>query len=181
MNGAKEISEAMSVIGAIRSKTLSEPMHYYLLDVCSGNALVPIIATHLLPVVAARAVDTKKRKGHYDKVKWFHYYEMPFQTCAAFWPTILTAVHPCGNLAYDVVDLARTYDSIEMVVIVPCCVAEPRIPVSNKIPWLSKYQKFCVDIASYLHWGDFDVSIKQDDRIMTPANVLIIGERRPLP
>jgi len=176
--GGKEISEAMAVINAIRGKALSAPMEYDLLDVCSGNALVPIIAAHLLPVKTATAIDTKRRSGRYERVKRFRYLEKAFQAHPVYvdQKLILTAVHPCGELAHDVVQVADGAH-VEMVVIMPCCVGSIwRRPLCD-FGDLSRYERFALDLALSLDQYGFRTHCYRDKHVSSPANMVIVGER----
>lgn len=178
-HGDKEITEAMAVIEAIRSKTLSAPMEYDLLDVCSGNALVPILAAHLLPVARATAVDIKKRSGRYERVKRFTYVETSFQDHNVMAPTILTAVHPCKELACDAAMYATSRLKVKMAVIMPCCVGPICYSkVVANFAKLSKYERFALDIALYMEDMGWSVTCQRDTHVLSPANMVIVAERR---
>jgi hypothetical protein len=71
----KEITESMAIIKHLKKIVLLEPMKYTVVDLCAGNALTSVLSAFMFPVKEAIAVDKNRRKGHYENVKRFVYYE----------------------------------------------------------------------------------------------------------
>lgn len=132
-NGTKKITEAMSIIHAIRRITLSDKMNYSLVDMCSGNALVPIIAAHLLPVRFCVSVDKKSPKPSWTRVKRLHPFgnvdimteenmlDLDINQHLGGEKTILTSVHPCGKLAEQVINIFLRRPQYRYLYMMPCC------------------------------------------------------------
>jgi len=188
-NAKKEITEAMAIIHAIRDYTIKRPMEYVLVDLCSGNALVPIIAAHLLPVRKAFAVDIRPRNGRYDRVKRFKYLNIDILDQAGdveiikhihsdvanndYVPLILTAVHPCSHLADKVVDIWNSF-CFNVLAMMPCCVGDVSGPtlLDKK---LSRYEMWAMKLYDNV---DADKkNVKRDNGVISPANIVITSWR----
>lgn len=132
-NGTKEITESMSIIHAIRHVTLSNKMNYSLVDMCSGNALVPIIAAHLLPVRNCISVDKRLPKSSWTRVKRLYslgsvdimsgekMLDLDINKHLGGKRAILTSVHPCGKLAEQVINIFLRRPQYRHLYMMPCC------------------------------------------------------------
>ena len=110
----KEISEAMAMITHIKSKMLKSPMKYVLIDLCSGNALVPLISAFMLPSKWNYAIDIRERNRSWNKAERFNYKNKNIfeeevldfiNKTASDAPVILSACHSCKNLAERCIEL----------------------------------------------------------------------------
>jgi len=131
----KEISESMALVAAIRSKILSAPGFWNVIDVCAGNALTGILVAHLLPVDQVWAIDKRQRiREGFGKVKKFSYcvqdiYDDVFwATCPS--NTILVASHPCKDLAVKILEIAKSRGW--PAAILPCCISRKNLPEWSK-------------------------------------------------
>ncbi len=177
---AKEISEAMAIIRRIKPWTLENPMKYTLVDLCSGNAFVPVISAFSLPVIHSHAVDKRPRNRPWDRARRFTYNNIDIGTmeCINFitsinGPVILTAVHPCGPLATQVVALYNICTNVEKMVVMPCCVGKTPFNMSDKMESRTGRDNLW---AVYLA-GGCGGKIIQDDDVISPKNRIIIAEK----
>lgn len=131
-NGSKEITEAMSIIHAIRPVVLTDKMNYALVDLCSGNSLVPILGAHILPLKHCISVDKRVPKTSWSRVKRFtalgrtdimkpETMSVDINRILGGERAILTSVHPCGTLAEQVVNIFLNYAEYRHLYIMPCC------------------------------------------------------------
>lgn len=125
-HSGKEISEAMAIIERIKLLTIASPMKYTVVDLCSGNALLPVISASSLPTRHNYAVDLRPRKRPWDKVRRFTYYTADIHSIDFLGflalidgPVILTSVHPCKSLAQRAVELYRSMDQVEHLTMMP--------------------------------------------------------------
>jgi len=177
----KEITEAMAMVQKIKPIVLETKNHYLLVDLCAGNALTSIIAVHLLPILGAVAVDKKPRIRHgYLNVKRFHYYDWDIYTDAltkyidlTLCPVILTATHPCSNLASRIIDLYFSTDLVRHLVLMPCC--------EGKTLW--QYPEIIRDkLGAYWTWS-MDLALRvngrltEDKNILSPCNAIILASK----
>ena len=182
-NAAKEITEAMAIINRIRKIALKQPMEYTLIDLCSGNALIPIISVCLLPVKESFAIDRepRHRKGHAN-IDRFTYHEADimnedfiiFLSKLCFdRQVILTACHPCGSLSRRIASLYNSIPNITHLVLMPCCNGR-RV---NLFPHAVEEK-----LGSYLAWS-YDLAIDVDGNLvidldcLSPKNAIIIAEK----
>lgn len=177
----KEITEAMAMIQRIKPIVLEKKMHYILLDLCAGNALTSIIAVHLLPIWSAVAVDKKPpiRNGH-QNVKRFQYYDWDiFGKSLYEWvqmtpfPMILTATHPCANLASRIIHLYCNLDQVKHLILMPCCVGKdmwsyPEV-IRNK---LGPYWTWSMDLALRVNG-----KLVEDKNVLSPCNAIIVASK----
>ena len=169
---AKELSEAMSLIHAVKSIILREPMKYHVVDLCAGNALTSLIAVHLLPILSATAIDIKPRaRGSHLEVKRFRYvigdvYDdllwMGFPR-----PAIFVSAHPCGDLARVITAKA----SEEKFAVMPCCLPHKRS--------YSGSEKFIAEkLGKYAAWAFYlarlsGAEIAEARHCLSPARLIV--------
>lgn len=175
----KEISEAMAIIRRVRGIVLApeNKMRYTLVDLCSGNALVPVIAAHLLPVRWSYAVDARPRVRAWERAARFTYLVADVYSEAlgdhlrSLGPLILTACHPCGELAERVIELYRAY--ADHLVLMPCC--EGPIPPGEPAIIREKmgaYLAWCVHLA-----GRCGGQVAVDEGVLSPKNALVTAHK----
>jgi len=168
----KEMTEAMGVIKCLRHIVLEEPMKYNILDLCAGNALVSIIAAHLLPIQKCFAVDKRERKREWQKVKKFSYqqadiYDNNFQYET---PTIVVAIHPCKDLAERVIEIYQQRN-LDHIILMPCCKGKigPQCFFTKfEQAMFDSYEKWCVYLARKIN-----ANMYRDDKIKSPCNIII--------
>lgn len=172
--GAKEITESMSIIHAIRSITLKEPMKYTLIDLCAGNALTGIIAVHLLPIKQAIAFDKHKRKCNYNHIKRFTYIKADIikETFSIPKKSIIVSVHPCKGLALHVIDIYNSNTFAEHLAMMPCCIGKITGFPERMIKKLGKYEVWCYQLSIQAN-GTY----KQDRHCLSPVNCVITASK----
>ena len=171
----KEISEAFAVVREIRKITLKTQDHFQVVDLCSGNALVPVTAIHLLPITYAYAVDKLPRERRWDLANNFKYiqkdiYEVDHTMFTK--PTILTAVHSCRDLAEQTIQIYKKYHQIKHLILMPCCHGKLDNSILNFIKkeatgdlaWVVKLALQCGE----------NVRVTKDNHILSPKNYIII-------
>ena len=185
-NGEKEINESMAVLQRVRKIVLAEPMKYTLVDLCSGNALTPVLAVHYLPIVKAYAVDINPHERRWDKVRRFEYLQADI-TKPRFMGAllddvirsdnvILTAVHPC-SLARKVAEIYQMHAQIRHAVILPCCSGELS-SAPTVIREHGKYFHWCFNIWTWLDFVSRESDMYVDARCTgTPKNIVVWGSK----
>ena len=175
----KEISEAMGVIRKLREIVLHQPDKYQLVDLCSGNALVPVIAAHLLPITKSYAIDKLIRKRQWNMTRNFEYHNINIfdDSMHKFFkkPTILTAIHSCRQAAEKTIDLFNNNPNIEHLILIPCCEGNINDPISQFI----KHESYAglawtVKLAMKCHG---ETQISKDNFIMSPKNHIIVSRK----
>lgn len=178
----KEITEAMAVLRVIKPITLSRPMHYKLIDLCSGNCLIPILAVHWLPIKEATAIDIRPAKKDYSMVKRFNYGQADIYDDSVFYNLnvyppyfegeyIVTSCHACKGLAQRVIEIYNLQRSFKHLAIMPCCVGS-----HSKLP-----EVFQKRMGNYLEWclhlyNMIEISKKgaiEDNNCLSPCNYII--------
>lgn len=175
----KEISEAWAVIKKLRKIVLKEPDTYQLIDLCSGNALVPVIAAHLLPITNSIAVDKLPRKRNWSNARNFEYLEMdikniPYSTFTGK-PTIITAVHCCRDKAETVINMFNEITWIKHMILMPCCIGSLNSPIlrfikdqaNSDLAWVTKLAMMCKG----------KLNISKDNHCLSPKNYIIIAKK----
>jgi len=174
----KEISESMAVIKRLRKALIKNPDKYILYDLCAGNALTSVIATHLFQTKHTYAIDVLTRERRWDKIRGFTYINDNIHNdtmCDRIENnSIIIAVHPCDNLATRVVDIYNQ-SKAEMLLIMPCCNG----PMNINLPPVIKEK-----IGSYIAWSwslasrcRGRVNMIIDDKCLSPKNCLIIAKK----
>ena len=87
--------------------------------------------------------------------------------------SIVMSIHPCGNLAYRVCDIAN--DNNLPIVIVPCCHPRGHQDYLDLHPSLTKYEKHELRIMRYLEKAGYEITVKTIPDYVTPRNKIIIG------
>ena len=174
----KEISEAFAIVRRIRKIILKHPNQFQVVDLCSGNALVPVTAIHLLPVTYAYAVDKAPRDRRWELANNFRYiqediYNMDYTLFTK--PTILTAVHSCGTLAEQIIKIYERYYQIRHLILMPCCYGKLdssllkfiKKEASGDLAWVTKLALQCGE----------NVRVTKDNHILSPKNYIIIASK----
>jgi hypothetical protein len=179
----KEITEAMAIIHKLRPIVLNAHGEFELVDLCSGNALVPVIAAHLLPVNCAVAVDKLPRDRNWDRAEKFTYIQQDIYGIPDFWfrnPTILTAVHCCRDLAEQVVKIYQTHDNIKYLILMPCCIGDLNSSIlrfikeeaNGDLAWVTKLAMTLTLL------GNNKVSVHKDNFVLSPKRYIIKAEKQ---
>ena len=171
---AKEITESMAIIQALRPIALQRPMEYTLADLGAGNALTSVLAVHLLPIQEAVAVDKRPRKRNWHLVKRFEYAECDLDQCIQLNADIIISVHPCCQLATQVVDIYLRSPRAKHLIMMPCC--KGKMP-ANYFPRLicdrlTKYERWSVWLAERAGGA-----IYLDKKCISPCNAVIVARK----
>jgi len=182
---AKEISEAMAIIKRVKRLALNKPNHYALVDLCSGNALVPVIAAHLLPVVQAVAVDIAPRsRPTLANVRGFRYIHTDISRLDValgihddgLWQhrLIITACHPCGNLAQHVIRAYKRLGNADALCMMPCCQdsAYKHAMPAAAVKKLGKYEAWAYYLAQQAG-GTYWI----ESQCLSPCNAIVWAEK----
>lgn len=181
--GAKEISEALALISAIRPMCLADPGRWTVLDLCAGNALTSLIAVHLFKVKRAIAVDIAPRgfrraPDRFESVRGdVHDHDLWKKLDLYSDPDVLVvSAHPCKGLAQAVVSTFRWYDAAKHLALLPCCVAMrtiPEQPGSAAFGPKEKYAQWCHTIAAYAG-GTY----RMDENCLSPCRGVVRAFKR---
>lgn len=150
-----------------------------LVDLCSGNALVPVLSQHLFPqLYESFAIDKLKRERNWNKTKNFHYltsdiYKLNLSKIPK--PIILTGVHCCKNLAERVVEIYNETPKIKHLILMPCCSGALSNGIlqfiksqsSNDTAWALKLALQC----------DGKVKMYKDNHVLSPRNHIIMASK----
>jgi len=186
-NYEKEISEAMGVMTELRKIVLKRPNTYSVLDLCSGNALVPILSSFIFPIKKATAIDKRERERNWENVRKFSYLFQDiysdnfFNTCEEITddsPTILTSCHACGDLANRSIDIFDCDLRITHLILIPCCSGN----IKHILPTVlndkcSQYEKWCYNLYKEIEQCSHKVRMFRDKRITSPKNIVIVAEK----
>jgi len=182
--GAKEISEGMAMKDRIRKIVLQKPMEYTLLDLCSGNGLIPIIAIFTLPLKEAIASDKNPHEHNYFLVRNFKYWKLDLYDKKAVketlqkiqGPIILTSMHPCKGLAQKVIEIYQNFTKIKHVILCPCCPGHhPNLKmVEEKEEEFNQnyYDRWALTLNRKLQG-----MIERDTKMISPRNIFLHGSR----
>lgn len=151
-------------------------------DFCSGNTFNGFFAL----------------TRNYTKYVWFH--DIKFPIAAELLPTyyinyasrvehrqgnifldkysfpefsMVLAVHPCGDLAYRVAEIA--IENKVPIVIVPCCTGGNRKSWVDEFPDINAHSRHAMKVVEYIQSYNYDVKVKTINRAYTPRNYIIIG------
>lgn len=170
----KEITESMGMIKLLRNITLKEPGRYNVFDICAGNALTAVIATFLLPINQAIAIDKLPRSRNWQEVRRFTYcFQDIFEIDPRIFDqnSIIIAVHPCMKLAQKVVDLYNNSDASHLI-IMPCCEGRIDQHYGFICERLGKYVGWCCELAHLCN------GVMREDRgITSPKNIIITASK----
>jgi len=171
---AKEITESMGIIQAIRKIVLKKPMRYVLYDLCAGNALTSVLAVHLLPVKHAYAIDTRTRDRNWHHAQRFSYikesiYNKPKWIDTSS-PGIMISVHACKTLSERVIEIYKTTPEIKHLALIPCCIKsnmEEEFP-----PVILK------KLGRYISWSWYlaqqaNGTLREDKHIQSPCRAIV--------
>lgn len=170
----KEITESMGIIKHIRSLTLKHPMGFTLYDFCAGNALTSVLSSYLLPIKNSIAIDIKVRKRNWKHAKRFEYQFQDihnFNTNNIEENSIIISVHPCTQLAYDVINLFKK-SKASYLFLMPCCSGRldgRNTLITNK---LGKYFGWCTQLSNTC-----DGKMYEDVHILSPKNIIIKAKK----
>lgn len=176
----KEISEAVAIENEVRNFSFNEIKDYTVIDLCSGNALVPLMTAFMLPVKESIAVDIHPRGRDYSKVRKFSYLNLNIHDDMDIFKgrkVILTACHACKDLAKRIIDLYNKTEEIEYLVLSPCCIGTVE---SYGYPEVVRDK-----LGKYLTWAHFlfsqvegTKSLKVNTNILSPCNAIITATKK---
>jgi len=178
-NPSKEITEAMAMVRQIRSIAIANKMQYTVVDLCAGNALTAIIAVHLLPIKESLAIDLKPVQRPHHRVKRFAYikgdiYSKGMPSLLTLYiadqtDLIITATHPCANLARRVIEIYEETGAAKHLILMPCCKGKYEVKYPKVIlEKMGTYLLWSWDLAQQVH-GTMIV----DKNILSPCNAVI--------
>lgn len=193
----KEVTESMSIIHAMRSLVLPVPMKYALVDLCAGNALTSVLAQHLLPIKRSVAVDKRRRKRSWSRIRGFEYVNCSIEEfytryleirrcgrvslCDYYSPCILAAVHPCSQAAVAVVDLFIRWDAAEHLIMMPCCIGgidrTEKTFTALEHDKLGRYERWCLYLAGAIHNRGWRVNVRRDVKCLSPCNIVVTASK----
>jgi len=163
----------MAIIRFLRKIVLKKPNKYCIIDLCAGNALTSIVASFLLPINSAIAVDINKRSRSYNLVNKFSYLKRDIFDQPDYipeLPCIIISSHPCRNLAKRITEIYNEFNNCHYLFLMPCCTGQ----IQMKIPSIIKQK-----LGKYLTWSYyltttiFDGKLYQDKNILSPCNVIL--------
>jgi len=174
----KEITEAMGIIKYLKRIVIKEPGKYQVVDLCSGNALVPVIAVHLFPISSAIAIDKLKRERNWKRAERFVYLQMDINDIdfnKLSRPTILTAVHSCKNMAEKTIEIYNTTPIVKHMILMPCCIGNLdtsllrfiKQEAGNDLAWVTKLALQCKG----------KVKVGKDNFVMSPKRYIITASK----
>lgn len=179
-NKTKEISESMAIIKQLKKIILNTNDEYVLYDLCAGNALTSVTASHLFKLKNTIAYDIKERIRSWELVKRFKYINIDiyddYNTFISIKdPSIIIGVHACTDLAKQIIEIYN-HSNASHLILMPCC----REKVSSSdIPKLIQAK-----IGGYLAWCYYlskqcegKVKIVEDKNILSPCNCIIIAHK----
>lgn len=176
----KEITESMAILKLLRPIALTQPMRYKVVDLCAGNALTSVTSVFTLPVKEAIAVDKRTRKRPWSTVKRFQYlncdiYNESLEELLDS-DTLITAIHPCGELAVRIIDLFNRSEA-KALFLMPCCkgrTIDARYETARK--QLGGYSVWVHTLSARLEGGQFLV----DPQVLSPCNAIVYSTSRIL-
>lgn len=177
-NGDKEISEAMAFKTILKSLLIEKPMYYSVIDFCSGNALIPVISSFVLPSKRNIAIDKKRRNRKWHEIRRFSYLEenindteRMLQIVKEQGPCILTACHACKNLAKKIINIYINSPAAINLILMPCCIGT--IPKDYKSLESNRYEiwnSYLLELS-----GGYIIT---DKNVLSPRNKIIIASRK---
>ena len=176
----KEISEAVAIEKEVRNFSYGEIKDYTVIDLCSGNALVPLMTAFMLPVQESIAIDIRPRGRDYGKARKFSYLNLNIHDddmdIFKGRKVILTACHACKELAKRIIDLYNRTEEIKYLVLSPCCIGTVE---SYGYPEVVRDK-----LGKYLTWAHFlynqvegSKSLKVNKNILSPCNAIITAAK----
>lgn len=173
----KEITEAMAIIKNLRGFILSSPGPHRVVDLCSGNALVPVLAAFLFPNTITIAIDKKYRDRKWHLVKNFTYLETDIYENYVYdfidENTIITAVHPCQNLAKRVISIYKN-SKAKGLILMPCCEGN----LTKKYPQYIQEKLSSYDLWAWELAEEAGGNIHADKHCLSPKNLIIEAKKR---
>ena len=177
----KEISETMAIVKRLRPILLPQPMKLTLVELCAGNALTSVLASHLLPVLKVRAYDIWKRGRHWFRCDRFTYHQADIkapgfdeQLADA---DVIIAVHPCRELAVETCRLFIAGPARHLL-LMPCCNGDILTATTFHLDpliadKLTKYEQWCLRLASWLRMTGAEAACERDIKCISPCNIII--------
>ena len=172
---SKEIAENMAARRRVKKIALKEPMKYAVVDLCSGNALLPLMTTFTLPLRWSYGFDLRPQNIRATPQRFSQFKADIFSDDISFTfedgPVILTAIHPCKSLAQRVIEIYHQHDSVQHLIMMPCCVGTNPLPPGIQ-QMHSKYEAWCLHLALSAQ-GDLFF----DKFAITPANGILTASK----
>ena len=176
---SKEITESMSVIRKLKKIVLKEPMKYTVYDLCAGNALTSVLACYFLPIKGAIAIDKRTRSRRYHLAQRFRYEIRDIYNLSAdeFVPhSIIIAIHACGKLSDRIIELYKSSENVEYLIMMPCCVGNiDYVKLPRAIEGLiDKYKAWVWNLAIKCGVNSFSF----DRHCISPKNGIIVASKK---
>ena len=180
-NTSKEISETMGMLKIVKDIVLKQPNYYNLIDLCSGNALLPVTSAFTLPTIYNCAVDIKPRDRDFDKIEKFRFCLADIYGDKICSPvenlidnkTILTAIHPCKHLAERIIEIYNTSEA-SSIILMPCCTGRFKNQTNLKVVF-DDYTAWCLHLWKQLPDG---AKFIRDKKIESPKNILLTHSKK---
>jgi hypothetical protein len=179
----KELSEAMSIRKSIKGMILQNPDQYSVIDLCSGNALLPVLTSFTLPTKMNIAIDKYVRDREWSRIRKFKYVNLnissldldKFAEDEGCGDVILTSIHACNKLAKHIIALFQSSKKAKHLFLMPCC--EGKLEKTYSLRGLN--------FPRYVHWSmelalGLDVNtttIKRDPYVISPKNIIIYSRK----
>jgi hypothetical protein len=184
LNPEKEISESMVIIKKIKKILLTNPNHYNIFDLCSGNCLTSSLIAHLFKIKKIFAVDKKDRiRANFSKINNFENIKMDIindkskliNLIKEHNQSIIVSVHPCDELAQVIIKIYKETKA-DYLIMMPCCEGKK----VNKYPSfivnkLSPYELWCLDLCNLVN-GEASVN----NQCMSEKNIVIVSKKENL-
>ena len=171
-NTSKEVSETMGMLKIVKDIVLKQSNHYNIVDLCSGNALLPVTSAFTLPTTSNCAVDIKSRDRNFDKIEKFTYYITDIYSNKIFditdAKTIITAIHPCKHLAERIIEIYNTSEA-SSIIIMPCCTGKFKNQTNLKTSF-DDYTAWCLHLWKQLPDG---AKFIRDEKVESPKNIIL--------
>ncbi len=177
-NVVKEVTESMAVVKTIKKEVLKAPGAWNLVEFCADNSLTSVLLAHLFSFNKIIAIGMLQRKLHqpvlgYTRAKE-DIYELQVNSGVTIpygHKTIFLAIHACGDLSHQVINLYHNYHGQKMLIIMPCCIGKSDKFVPRGIREnFSRYQTWVYQLAKEVK-GDFWF----DKYCMSPCDGLVVS------
>ncbi len=179
LNLNKEISESMSILKQLK-KVLLKKSQFEVFDLCAGNALTSTLIAFLYKNTKVTAIDIRPRDRQWHLINNFTYkttdINIPLQTD----PTregIIISIHPCRDLAKQVILQFHNTPSIKQMYLMPCCFETVR----NKYKFLRSkvgmYRLWVMDLIDLCSEDGIKIRVVEDKFNLSPRNIIIIGTK----
>ena len=176
----KEITESMAIISKVRPIFLAPKQpdfQWRVLDLCAGNALTGVLCTFLYKTDGVYAIDTKPRRipEARERIQRFQYikgsvFENGLIDQLITDRTILVSVHPCRQLAQQVVNIYNMTRA-KALFMMPCCNGTFQ---TSQHTWrtagsmIGMYEAWCLYLAEQCNG-----KLSRDQHCLSPKSIVI--------